>query len=418
MKFHRVAIGAAFLTVAMVPRSSAQSAATGGTDSIARGPIRPKTDRALPFDAFGSHLFASLVARRGENENTVFSPLSAGLALSLVRMGAVGKTAMVLDSALGLTSLDRATIERRGAEMLSDLSGRTDVELETANAIWVDTAAVLTDAFSASTRRWRSSIATLPLSSQRAVAVVNRWADSVTHKKIRTILGEPLPDTARLLVTNAVYFKGKWLTPFEKSATKPGDFTLASGQRVSVPRMQRTMYVAYLRTPEFQVIRLPYRTGKTAMYVLLPDSGVSFDSLVTRIRAGSWMPGMRAPDLEEVRVVLPRFRSEATMDLAAPLQEDLGARLPFTCLQADFSAMARARALDRRMSLCIGAVFQKVYIDVDEEGTEAAAVTAIGMLEASGYHEPIKFIVDRPFLFVLRDEVIGADLFVGRIARP
>ncbi|HEY9226255.1 MAG TPA: serpin family protein, partial [Gemmatimonadaceae bacterium] len=307
---------------------------------------------------------------------------------------------------------------RRGADMLSDLVGRTDVQLETANAIWVDTAAVLTQEFGASTRRWRSSISTLPLSSQRAVDVINGWADSVTHKKINKILNDPLSDTARLLVTNAVYFKGKWLTPFEKSATKPGDFTLSSGKRISVPRMERKMYVGYRRMPGLQVVRLPYRTGKTAMYILLPDSGVSFDSLVTRIRNEAWMPDVRPQDMQEVRVVLPRFRSEAMMDLAAPLKEDLGAELPFRCREADFSAMARPRTRDQFMPLCIESAFQKVYIDVDEEGTEAAAVTAIGMVTITAYHEPIQFIVDRPFLFVLRDEMTGADLFVGRIARP
>ncbi|HEY9229568.1 MAG TPA: serpin family protein, partial [Gemmatimonadaceae bacterium] len=128
-------------------------------------------------------------------------------------------------------------------------------------------------------------------------------------------------------------------------------------------------------------------------------------------------PTLRASDQQEVHVVLPRFRSEAGMDLGAPLEEDLGIRLPFRCDSADFSAMARPRVSDRPMRLCIGSARQKVFIAVDEEGTEAAAATSVEIASDSST-PPIPFIVDRPFLFVLRDEVTGADLFVGRIARP
>ncbi|HEY9225406.1 MAG TPA: serpin family protein, partial [Gemmatimonadaceae bacterium] len=274
--------------MAMLASTNCAHADRASIDAAALGQIRPDSNRALPLSAFGSRLFASLVARGGRDSNTVVSPLSAGLALSLVRMGALGETATELDRALGLTALDRAAIERRGAAMLADLSGREDVELETANAVWVDTTAVLTDAFRASVSQWRSTAATLPLASEGAANAINAWADSVTHKKINKVLGEKLPDLTRLFIANAVYFKGKWLTEFQKSATTPGDFMLASGQRISVPRMDARMTVGYRRTPQFQIVRLPYRTGKTAMYVLLPDSGVTFDTLVARIRGGDW----------------------------------------------------------------------------------------------------------------------------------
>lgn len=119
-----------------------------------------------------------------------------------------------------------------------------------------------------------------------------------------------------------------------------------------------------------------------------------------------------------MHVVLPRFHSEVTTDLGDPLVT-LGLRIAFDCDSADFGGMARATVASRPMPLCIGKAMQKAYIDVDEEGTEAAAVTGIGMLTASSLPPPpIEFIVDRPFLFVLRDEMTGADLFVGRIARP
>jgi len=395
-----------------------KNAASGHVDSVARRLVRPKSDLALPLGAFGSRLFAAIVVQRGPDSNTVLSPVSAGLALSLARFGARGATAAALDQALGMLTLDQQTIERRGADVMSYLSGRTDVTLELANAIWVDTAAVPTPAFRASTNRWRATMAVLPLATPQAVKAINHWADSVTHGKIATIVDKPFPDTARLFLANAVYFKGKWLDPFDKSATRPGEFTLPSGKRIVVPRMSREGYIGYRRDSGYQSVRLPYRTGKVAMYIVLPDSGVSFDAVTRRLAAGHWTPSTALIDGRPVHVVLPRFHSEITMDLGDPLVA-LGLRIAFDCDSADFSGMARPAVPSQLMPLCIGTAIQKTYIDVDEEGTEAAAVTGIGMVTVtSAPPPPIEFIVDRPFLFVLRDEMTGTDLFVGRIARP
>ncbi len=398
--------------------ANAKDAASGRVDSIALRLVRPNMDRALPLGAFDSRLFATVVAQRGADSNTVLSPVSAGLALSLVRFGARGATADALDQALGMLPLDQQTIERRGADMMSYLSSRTDVTLELANAIWVDTAAVPTPTFRASTSRWRASIAAVPLATPPAMKAINRWADSVTHGKITSIIDEPPPDSARLFIANAVYFKGKWLDPFDKSATQPGEFTLPSGKRITVPRMSRLATIGYRRDSGFQSIRLPYRTGKVAMYVVLPDPGVTFDAVARRLASGRLAPSTSRFDAQRVHVVLPRFHSELTTDLGDPLVK-LGLRIAFDCDSADFGGMARSTIPSRPMPLCIGGAVQKVYIDVDEEGTEAAAVTGIMMVTAtSAPPPPIEFIVDRPFLFVLRDEMTGTDLFVGRIARP
>ena len=238
--------------------ADSQNASSGRIDSIALRLIRPTPDRALPLGAFGSRLFAALVAERGADFNMVMSPLSAGMALSLARFGARGATAAALDQVLSMRELDQPTIEQRGAQMMSDLLGRTDVTLEMANAIWVDTRVTPTPTFSASTARWHATTASLPLATSNAMEAINHWADSVTHKKIKTILSEPLDKMARRFIANAVYFKGKWLEPFDKSATQPGEFTLPSGKRITVPRMTRMANIGYQREPGFQTIRLPY----------------------------------------------------------------------------------------------------------------------------------------------------------------
>jgi serine protease inhibitor len=399
-------------------QANQNDAASGHVDSVARRLVRPNSDLALPLGAFGSRLFAAIVAQRGTDSNTVLSPVSVGFALSLARFGARGATADALDQVLGMLPLDQQTIERRGAAMMSYLQGRTDVTLELANAIWVDTAAVPTSAFRASTSRWRAKMATLPLATSQAVQAINHWADSVTHGKIAAILDKPFPDTTRLFIANAVYFKGKWLDPFDTSATRPGEFKLPSGKRIMVPRMSRVAIIGYRRDSGYQSIRLPYRTGKVAMYIVLPDSGVTFDAVARRLATGHWAPSTALIDGTPVHVVLPRFHSEVTLDLGDPLMA-LGLRIAFDCDSADFSAMARATNPSWPLPLCIGKAVQKTYIDVDEEGTEAAAVTGLMMVTVtSAPPPPVEFIVDRPFLFVLRDEMTGTDLFVGRIARP
>jgi serpin B len=397
--------------------ADSQNSTAGRVDSIALRLIGPTTDRALPLGAFGSRLFATIVAQRGADSNTVISPLSAGMALSLVRFGARGATAAALDQVLAMRDIDQATVEQRGAQMMSDLLRRTDVTLEMANAIWVDTRVTPTPSFSASTTRWSAKTASIPLATAEAMDAINHWADSVTHKKIKTILSEPLDQSARLLIANAVYFKGKWLDSFEKSATQSGDFTLPSGKRITVPRMTRVANVGYRRASGFQTIRLPYRTGKTAMYIVLPDAGVSFDAVVRRLNAGDWAPSAPLTDARRVHVVFPRFHAELTIELKDPLVK-LGAEIAFDCERADFGAMVLLAPSLKRPGLCISGARQKVYIDVDEEGTEAAAVTAFDVVLSSAPPPPIEFVVDRPFLFVLRDETTGADLFVGRIAHP
>ncbi|HEX3157498.1 MAG TPA: serpin family protein, partial [Gemmatimonadaceae bacterium] len=232
---------------------------------------------------------------------------------------------------------------------------------------------------------------------------------------------EPLSREAALFLASSVYFKGKWLDPFEKSATRPRDFTLHTGQRVAVPMMERTGSMAYQREPGYQMVRLPYRGGRVALYVILPDSGAAdsgvADALLQRFAEHGWPQSLGAAQMRDVHLMLPKLRAELTLDLR-PLLVALGAGVALDCQRADFADLAVEREADRPVALCVGRAVQRVYLDLDEEGTEAAAITGLGMTNSSYPPPPIPFLVDRPFLFVLRDESSGADLFVGRIQRP
>ena len=397
--------------------AEAENVKTGKLDSVGLGLIKPDQAQALRDGGFGRRLFADAVVRRGADSNTILSPLSAVLALSIARLGARGATASALDQLLGSTTGNRYPITTHGPEILAALNGRTDVTLEVANAIWVDSKVTVSPPFRSAAATWRAVVSSLALASPAALTPINHWADSVTHGKITSILADPLPDTTRLFIANAVYFKGKWLDPFAKSATKPGPFTLASGERATVPRMDRVGTMAYRRLASSRVVRVPYRTGKVAMYVILPDSGASIDAVMRDLDESAAVAPPSRADWKNVHLVLPRFHAELGVDLV-PALKAMGAGIALDCDRADFSGIARSASGDV-VPLCIGKAFQRIYIDVDEEGTEAAAITGLGMVGVTSTPPPpVEFIVDRPFLFVLRDEMTGADLFIGRVNRP
>ena len=388
--------------------------AAGRTDSSASGLLH-RSDSSLTFAAFGARFVRTVAAARAADSNTILSPSSAAFALSIPLLGARGATATEMMTALGVQGMDRATLQQRTAIAMTAGTGRTDVQLEIANAIWVDTSVRLHPGFVDAVSSYHAATRSQALAAPGTVDDVNHWADSVTHGKITKLLDKPLPDTSQLFIANAVYFKGKWLEPFDKTATRRREFRLESGERVQINGMERTGHVGYVRGDRYQMIRLPYRGGRFAMYVVLPDKGTPAASVEQQF-ATRGMPGsLVQKDFREVHLVLPRLHAELSYDLAPALQA-LGIHSAFDCDRADFSGLATKVA---GIGLCIAKVAQSVYLDVDEEGTEAAAVTGLLMVTTTAVGPPpIEFIVDRPFLFLLRDEQTGADLFVGTIRRP
>lgn len=414
-----VLLASAWVT-SIAPVSRAQNGRVASSVATpAAGRVAAETPSpSVTFGSFGARLLSSAVSRRDPDSNTVLSPVSGGLTLSLALFGARGTTATALANVLGFPESDRTTIERDGAALLAALRGRSDVQLEIASAVWVDTSVQLDPTFAASAAAWRATVASLALTSPLAVTTINRWAASATHDRIERILDEPLPDTARLFLANAVYFKGKWLDAFEKSETRPREFVLSSGRRIQVPAMERTGWIGYRRAQNYQVVRLPYRGGRTALYVILPDPEVPVGTLERQMAGKGGLPSLGDGDQRDVHLVLPKLHVEQSTELR-PLLSALGAGITLDCRRADFGDMARIPAFPGPRRLCIGKALQKVYLDVNEEGTEAAAVTGLDVLVATAAPPPpLEFIVNRPFLIVLRDDVSGADLFIGSIRRP
>lgn len=365
------------------------------------------------YAAFGLGLFRQLADAR-PNDNVVVSPLSAGLAISMLANGAQGETLAGIERALA-TGMDIEALNGTNAALAEALRGG-DVELAIANSLWARQGVPFQPAFLERNRRfYNAEIATVDFASAEAARRINRWASANTNGRItRMVEDGPMAPDAVMYLMNAVYFKGRWQDEFRTSATRPMPFYATGGRTVQRPMMQRTGSYGYLRAEGFTGLRLPYRGGRFAMYVLLPDQGSSVAALRARLTPtawAEWMGGFGAT--REVRVTMPKYRVNVESGLNRPLQA-MGMVDAFSQTAANFRGMLAAPGADAYVS----EAKQKVFIEVNEEGTEAAAVTGIEMRTTSAPAEPLSFVVDRPFILAIRDDQTGALLFIGQMNDP
>src|SRR5208282_566314 len=248
---------------------------------------------------------------------------------------------------------------------------------------------------------------------------INQWVEKQTNKKIQNLLGPgTVTPLSRLILTNAIYFKAAWADQFNKNATENADFHLSVGKTIQAPTMHNSGGYYYLKGPSFQALLMPYEKDEISMLILLPDSVDGLSALERSLSAGNLEKWTAALSYEhEVIVSLPRFKMTQQFELSSTL-EGMGMKTAFDPNSADFSGMTGDK------SLVISAAIHKAYIDLDENGTEAAAATAVIMEMATAMASqyapppPIYFTADHPFLFLIRDNVSGAILFMGRVTDP
>jgi len=242
--------------------------------------------------------------------------------------------------------------------------------------------------------------------------VINDWVSEQTEGKIKNLIPPGvISDLTQLLLTNAVYFNAAWQQPFRKEYTREDQFHLLDGNRVTVPMMVQTEYFPYVEGESYQAVELHYDGRELSMVVLLPiaDRFQEFENSLDPERVDLILQGL-AP--RNMRIKMPRFKYEyGPVSLKTALNK-MGMSLPFVPGSADFSGMDGSR------DLFITDAFHKAFVSVDEEGTEAAAATAVAMDVASVPPPPVEFIVDHPFIFFIRDIETGAVLFLGRIVDP
>ena len=374
-------------------------------------PVRKGASTAV----LATSLYRSLAADR---ENLFFSPYSISAALAMCQEGASGATREEIEAALGRRGEGDRLIEAFG-DLQQVLASRArpapkPFHLSIASSLWCQTGYPVNPAFMETLRNQlgadvkETDFAGAPT---EAVRDVNLWVNEATRGKIREILFESQLDAlTRVILANAIYFKAPWLNQFDEEDTKPEPFRLLHGRRVDVPMMHATEYRRYARGRRFQALEVPYGNERVVMLLLLPDEG-QFEAVERELDVGSVVELTRSVNSVEVALALPRFRVESSLNLCEALTR-IGIKGAFA--PGDFTRVST------EPGFALGDVLHKAVVDVDERGTEAAAVTAMVMLGAAARKppRPIEFRVDRPFLFLIEDKPTGTILFLGRVLDP
>jgi len=370
--------------------------------------------------AFG--LFAYLAE---EDTNVFFSPYSISAALAMTYAGAREETASQMENVLGF-SLGAAALhpafnalDQRLMSPSRCLSNPDSdpFQLSIANALWGQVGhTFLEEYLDLLAVNYGAGIHRVDFenATEAARATINEWVSDQTEGKVPELLGAGmLSSSSRLVLTNAVYFNAAWSLPFEASDTVSAPFTLSDGSTIEVPMMNQITRFAYAKTEDVRVLELGYANSTMAMTILLPEPG-ALDSFIATLTAERFADLVAGLTSELIALRLPTFSYEASFLLADPLAR-MGMTTPFRGGVADFSGM------DGTQELFIGEVVHKAFVAVDEAGTEAAAATAVIMVGTGAPMEqptPIPFVVDRPFVFVIRDQETGTVLFIGKVMDP
>ena len=398
-------------------------------------------DLAAATNQLGLQLYRTLAPAK-PGGNLVLSPYSSETALTLAYAGADGETRAEMSRALGLpdddaalagslarlrASLDQiAARSKTAAEAEAKYGGKRDpIIWHAANRLYGQRGYAFRAAFVDLMRdRYAAPFEAVDFraNAEGERVKINRWVEEQTRDKIKNLIpgGALKPDT-RLILVNALYLKAPWQKPFEKSATQPQPFHPASGGDRSVPTMHRTAFLGHAREEGRTVVTLDYTGNGLQFVIVLPDAGTTPDALAATLTAADFARWSKLGDGKRpnIDLYLPKFRIEGTTVPLGPALRTLGLRNAFDDPRgsANFDRIAPRRPNDY---LAISEVFHQTFVAVDEEGTEAAAATAVMMatLGAMMPQEPIEVRVDRPFLFAIQHRESAACLFLGRISDP
>lgn len=366
-------------------------------------------------NAFAVDLYGQLRAQPG---NLFFSPESISTAFAMAYAGARGQTATQMQRVFHYTLPPEKLHPAMGALLKAMNAPHQDYELHTADALWAEEDAtflpdylkLMQDDYGAGLRRVDFEHA-----PEAVRGTINQWVAQETNNRIQNLIGPGvLTPQTRLVLTNAIYFKGTWLDQFPASYTESEDFYLSAQQTVKTPLMHRTGDYSYYDGGTFQELQLPYKGEELAMVVLLPkqkDGLAALEKRFTAAAASTWIERLKPAD--KVIVTLPRFTMTQQFELNGALSA-LGMPQAFSG-SADFSGMTG------KPEFTISAAIHKAFIEVNEQGTEAAAATStVMMATAMRVQEPppIIFRADHPFLFLIRDTGTGEILFLGRLENP
>jgi len=360
--------------------------------------------------AFALDLYSQLRTAEG---NLFFSPYSISTALAMTQGGARGGTAQQMATTLHLTPSphpDFAKLQKR----LNEVQEKGQVKLAVANSIFPHVKYRFRPEYIGLVKEnYGSEVTPLDYASdtEGARQSINQWVEKQTNAKIKDLIKPGLLDSlTRMVLANAIYFKGNWASQFKPKFTREQAFRVTTAKSVKTPMMYQQAEYGYMADREVQVLEMPYVGGEVTMCVLLPrqvDGLAALEKNLTAERLNRWLGSVRK---QKVMVTLPKFKMTAEFNLGDALKK-LGMTDAFSQGKADFSGM------DGTRNLYIYAVVHKAFVDVNEEGTEAAAATGVVIRTRSAPRYP-RFRADHPFLFLIRDKATGSILFLGRYSTP
>lgn len=359
---------------------------------------------------FSFKLFSTLV-QNSKNQNVFISPTSIILALSLLYNGASDQTQQEMAKALGFENLSLETINQENQKLQKTLQNNQEqIELSIANSLWARKDITFHQAFLKSSQEYyQAEVRQLDFKNSESAKIINQWVSDRTQGKIEQIIEQIQPEDVLFLI-NAIYFKGMWQTPFDNKLTKTQTFYLAGRKTKQHPMMSRTGDYLYAENEQFQAVKLPYGDGRLNFYLLLPKIDQDLTKFIEQLTYEKWQQGSRQFRTRKGLLEMPRFKLEYENSLNTTLQT-LGMNRLFE--KADFSQMTD-------IPVEVSEVKHKTFVEINEKGTEAAAVTSIGIRATSAMpvHEPFRMIVNRPFYCAIVDRQTETILFMGAIADP
>lgn len=360
-------------------------------------------------NAFGLNLFRAVLEHEEANKNVMISPLSVSLALSMTYNGAENDTKIAMEQVLEMTGLSMDEINDLNKQLVNALLAHDpQVILEIANSIWYrDGFSVKSDFIDRNQTYYDAVVMAMDFNDPKTVDIINDWVSEKTHEKIDKIIDQINPDSFMFLI-NAIYFKGAWRYEFDEKSTHDTQFYISEEQSVEVPMMTMDIDANMLHNDLFTALELPYGKGNWSMFLFLPNFEQTLDDVIEAFTANNWNTWMSGfAEMTDITVQIPRFKFAYDTSLKDVLKA-MGMEVAFTPA-ADFSGILEGG------QLMISDVKHKSFIEVNEEGTEAAAVTSVEIVFTSIGNF---FSANRPFLFAIAEKSSGTILFAGRVTNP
>ncbi|MHC5756907.1 serpin family protein [Nostoc sp.] len=391
----------------------AQSSLPQPENPLQKKTVNTDTKIVESSNKFGFKLFSEVLKNDRGEKNIFISPSSVAIALAMTYNGASGSTQQAMAKTLELQGMNLPEINSSYAAALKQLLDNSDakVQLKIANSLWANQDVTFAPDFLKKKQDfYQAKVSNLNFKDVAASSIINNWVKENTNGKINKIV-ETIEPNQVLFLINAIYFKGNWTNEFDKNQTAQYHFHITSGKRKQHLMMSQNGDYRYYESEQFQAVSLPYdKDGKVSFYIFLPKQNSNLKEFYKNLNVENWEKWMTQFNKQKGFIRLPRFKTDYEVTLNDALKS-LGMEEAFSN-KANFSGMGK--------NFAISQVKHKTFVEVNEEGTEAAAATSVGIVATSLREEaePFRMIVDRPFFCVIRDNQTGNVLFMGSIIEP